>query len=89
MYRFIIILTLITLALTGCGNSASNSGTAAPVLLTSTTILADIARHVAGDRLEVDSLLPIGSDPHSYQATPQDVAKLAKSKLLIINGANY
>jgi ABC-type Zn uptake system ZnuABC Zn-binding protein ZnuA len=89
MYRFIIILTLITLALTGCGNSASNSGTAAPVLLTSTTILADIARHVAGDRLEVDSLLPIGTDPHSYQATPQDVAKLAKSKLLIINGANY
>lgn len=97
MYRFIIILTLITLALTGCGTPASASGTpfdqtqdkSAPVILTSTTILADITRNIAGDRMEVDSLLPIGTDPHSYQPTPQDVAKLAKSKLLIINGANY
>ncbi|MFT3890023.1 MAG: metal ABC transporter substrate-binding protein [Anaerolineales bacterium] len=97
MYRFIIILTLITLTLTGCRNPASNSGTpfdptqgrSAPVILTSTTILADITRNIAGDRLNVDSLLPIGTDPHSYQPTPQDVAKLTQSKVLVINGLDY
>lgn len=89
MYRFIIILAIVTLALTGCGTSASSSGTSAPVILTSTTILADIVRNIAGDRMEAASLLPIGTDPHSYQPTPQDVAKLAKSKLLIVNGADY
>jgi ABC-type Zn uptake system ZnuABC Zn-binding protein ZnuA len=57
--------------------------------LTSTTFLADITRNVAGDRLAVESLLPIGADPHSYQPTPQDAARIADSKLLIINGAGY
>jgi ABC-type Zn uptake system ZnuABC Zn-binding protein ZnuA len=59
------------------------------VILTSTTILADIARNIAGDRFQVKSLLPVGSDPHSYQATPQDIARVSTSKLIIINGANY
>ena len=89
MYRFVYLLTLIALSISGCGTPASDAGKSVPVVLTSTTLLADIARNIAGDRLQVDSLLPIGVDPHSYQPTPQDVTKLAKSKLLIINGADY
>jgi len=90
MYRLIIVLTIIMSALSGCGTpSDQTQGRSAPVILTSTTILADITRNIAGDRVEVDSLLPIGIDPHSYQPTPQDAAKLSKSKLLIINGAGY
>jgi ABC-type Zn uptake system ZnuABC Zn-binding protein ZnuA len=60
-----------------------------PVVLTSTTFLADIAQNVAGDRLQVESLLPFGADPHSYQPIPQDVARVANSNLLIVNGADY
>ena len=89
MYRLIVILTIIAFYLTGCGSPATDSGTTAPVILTSTTFLADIARNIAGERVEVDSLLPIGTDPHSYQPTPQDVAKITQSTLLIINGADY
>ena len=63
--------------------------TTVPVILASTTFLTDIARNIAGDRVTVESLLPIGADPHSYQPTPQDVAKIEQSKLLIINGADY
>jgi len=61
----------------------------APVVLTSATFLADITRNVASERVEVESLLPVGADPHSYQPTPQDVTKIVQSKLLIINGAEY
>ena len=57
--------------------------------MASATFLADIARNIAGDRVKVESLLPVGADPHSYQPTPQDVAKIEQSKLLIINGAEY
>ena len=89
MYRFVYLLTLIALSISGCGTPAPAPEKSAPVVLTSTTLLADIARNIAGDRLQIDSLLPIGVDPHSYQPTPQDVTKLAKSKLLIINGADY
>ena len=48
-----------------------------------------MARNITGDRLTVESLLPVGADPHSYQPTPQDVAKIEQTKLLIINGAGY
>lgn len=79
---------LSALFLTSCG-SASPRSDRRPVVLASTTFLADIARNIAGDRLTVASLLPIGADPHAYQPTPQDAAKVADSKLLIINGMEY
>ena len=88
--RLSALLIGLALVLNACkSNPASASGTTAPVALASTTFLADIARHVAGDRLTVESLLPVGIDPHSYEATPSDVAKLSESRLLIINGTGY
>jgi ABC-type Zn uptake system ZnuABC Zn-binding protein ZnuA len=84
----IVMLPLSALFLTGCG-SASHGNDNAVRVLASTSFLADIAKNVAGDRLTVDSLLPIGSDPHAYQAAPSDVAKISESKLLIINGVEY
>lgn len=90
MYRLIVILTIIAIAITACGGQpASPSGTSASVILTSTSFLADITRNVAGDRQTVATLLPLGADPHSYQPTPQDVTTITQSKLLIINGADY
>lgn len=85
----IITLTaLASLFLTGCG-SAPKSSDGRLKALTSTTFLADITRNIAGDRISVDSLLPVGADPHAYQAAPSDVAKIAESDLLILNGLEY
>ncbi len=90
MSRLFIVLSTLTLMLSACGNSlASPEGTADSAVLTSTTFLADITRNIAGDRLEVASLLPAGADPHSYQATPADVTKVAESQVLILNGIEY
>lgn len=52
------------------------------------SFLADIAQNVAGDRLTVKSLIPVGTDPHGYQPTPGDVAAVVDSDLLIVNGAD-
>lgn len=51
------------------------------------SFLADIAQNVAGQRLEVETLVPPGVDPHTFQPTPQDVIKIANSRVLIANGA--
>jgi ABC-type Zn uptake system ZnuABC Zn-binding protein ZnuA len=51
------------------------------------SFLVDIARQVAGERLEVETLVPPGIDPHTFQPTPQDVAKITNSQVLIVNGA--
>ncbi|HXF85900.1 MAG TPA: metal ABC transporter substrate-binding protein [Anaerolineales bacterium] len=90
MKRSIFLFILAALLFSACGlPPASDSGTAVPVILTSTTFLADIARNVAGDRARVESLLPLGADPHTYQPTPLDVARIAESKVLILNGLEY
>jgi ABC-type Zn uptake system ZnuABC Zn-binding protein ZnuA len=89
-WRGICILILAS-ALSSCSGTPSPApqDEATPDVLTTSTILADIARNVAGDRLTIESLLPIGADPHSYQPTPQDTAKISQVKVLIVNGADY
>lgn len=92
MFRSIAVVATLAFVLSACGKQPASpgaSGTAAPEVLTTSTILADITRNVAGNRLVVESLLPIGADPHSYQPTPQDTAGLSETKLLIVNGAEY
>jgi zinc/manganese transport system substrate-binding protein len=53
------------------------------------TILADVAQQVAGEQAQVVSLMPIGSDPHTFIASPQDVATLVEADVVLSNGANF
>jgi manganese/iron transport system substrate-binding protein len=53
------------------------------------TFLADLARNVAGNRVEVNAMLPVGADPHSFDPTPADVTQVAKSNVLIVNGYGF
>ena len=77
------LLVSFAIVLTSC------SGKNAPDVLTTTTILADVARNVAGDRMTVGSLLPVGTDPHSYQPVPQDSTMISETKLVVIHGGGY
>ena len=70
-----------------CAVRFLSSGT--PKVLAVETFLADIAQNVAGDRLSIDSLIPVGVDPHSFEPTPADVRKVAGSDMLIMNGAGF
>ena len=58
-----------------------------PRVLAVESFLADIAQNIAGGRLQVDSLLPLGVDPHAFEPTPKDAAKIYDSQALIANGA--
>ncbi len=58
-------------------------------VVASFSILADVVQNVAGDRAEVTSLMPLGTDPHAFQPTPQEVASLAEADVVFINGANF
>lgn len=51
------------------------------------SFLADIAQNVAGKRMIVDSLIPLGMDPHTFEPTPLDLTHISDCQLMIINGA--
>jgi manganese/iron transport system substrate-binding protein len=57
-------------------------------VLTTFTILADMARNVAGDRADVDSLTKPGAEIHGYEPTPQDIVRATKADLVLWNGLN-
>ena len=89
IFNSIIGLTVLSaLFLISCGSVPSSNDNTLRILA-STTFLADITQNIAGDRAQVESLLPIGADPHSYQAAPADVAKISESDLLVLNGLEY
>ena len=55
-------------------------------VVTTTTILADLARQVGGPRVEVRSLLPIDADAHDYEPAPADVAVVEDAAVVVTHG---
>jgi ABC-type Zn uptake system ZnuABC Zn-binding protein ZnuA len=51
------------------------------------SFLTDIAQNVAGNRLTIDSLIPRGMDPHTFEPTPSDLTLISDCQLIIMNGA--
>lgn len=56
-------------------------------VLATTTLIADVARNVGGDLVEVTALVPPESDSHAFQPTPQDLLRVSQAQVLLINGA--
>lgn len=79
---------VLSLVLTACGGGASGNGDSKPVVLTTFTVLADIARNVAGDKLTVESITKAGAEIHGYEPTPGDIRKASKADLILDNGLN-
>jgi len=57
-----------------------------PLVLTTFTVLADIARNVAGEHLRVESITKIGAEIHGYEPTPGDLQTAADAALILDNG---
>jgi len=98
MHRIWTVLGLLVLAgllVAACGQSATPTvqPAATPsgqrvVVVTSLPIFATMVEAVGGDLVAVSAVLPPGTDPHTYQPAPRDVAKLAQAALVVYNGGD-
>ncbi|PSN12288.1 metal ABC transporter substrate-binding protein [filamentous cyanobacterium CCT1] len=57
-------------------------------VLTTFTVLEDIAQNVAGDKINVESITRIGAEIHGYEPTPSDIVKAQDADLILYNGMN-
>ncbi|MEM7371213.1 MAG: zinc ABC transporter substrate-binding protein [Bacteroidota bacterium] len=57
-----------------------------PTVIATTTFIADMAYRLAGEYVEVQSLMPIGGDPHLYDPVPGDAKRIAEADLILKNG---
>lgn len=82
-----LTLAMLALMLHACdGPKKSTSGKKR--IVTSFTIIADMAREVAGDAAEVESITKPGAEIHGYEPTPRDILKTQKADLVLWNGMN-
>ena len=57
-------------------------------VVTSFTIIEDMAREIGGEDVEIHNLVPTGTDPHEYEPLPQDIKKATDADILLYNGLN-
>jgi manganese transport system substrate-binding protein len=86
---------MVLAALNGCrgtGPAASPPSTGAdqdrPLVITTFTVLADMASNVAGDHLRVESITKQGAEIHGYEPTPGDLRRVEGAVLVLENGLN-
>lgn len=77
-----ILIAILALVAAGCGNGVESS----PRIVVTTSILGDLVSTVAGSEATVEVLIPIGADPHEFQASSAQVAAMARAELVVANG---
>lgn len=88
----LVSLGVAVALLAGCGTAVGGgadgdgSNGDRPVVLTTFTVLADIAQNVAGEHLEVRSITKAGAEIHGYEPTPRDIAAASDADLVLDNG---
>ena len=89
--RRAIGLTAVALAAAGCGQGAeSGRDHGAVIVVASTDVWGSVASAVAGEHASVKSIeTGVTADPHSYEASPADVAAIADASLVVYNGGGY
>ncbi len=70
----------------GSTPGASGAPDGRPLVLTTFTILADMARQVAGERVRVESITRLGAEIHGYEPAPSDLKRASGAQMVLENG---
>jgi ABC-type Zn uptake system ZnuABC Zn-binding protein ZnuA len=60
-----------------------------PKVIASASIFADMTKVLAGDLVDIESIVPIGSDPHLHEPTPRDAKLVTAADLILVNGLTF
>ncbi len=87
--KTIVFSSLLVLLFSGCSSDKKEDSKEPKLdVIVSTYALYDISKHVAKDKFEIMSVLPFGSDAHSYELSPKKVASIQDADLFVYSGAS-
>ena len=85
------LLTAAALVLSGCSDDGGGSSSGGkPTVVTSTNVWGSVASAVAGNDAEVTALFTNSADdPHEFEPSASDTAKVADASVILMNGGHY
>jgi zinc/manganese transport system substrate-binding protein len=90
--RLPILLTAVALLLNACGDDTDASASGEddrPTIAVTTNILGDVVENIVGDRADVVTVMPVGANPHDFQASARQVNEVREADALIVNGGGF
>lgn len=84
------IILVLGVMLAGCitqGQATAQGTNASLQVVASFYPMYDFARNVGGGRVQATTLIPAGVEPHNFEATPSEIARLSQADIFILNGA--
>lgn len=85
--KIITFSVLILSVFISCKNERKNTeGSQKLKIVTTTSMITDLVKNIAGDHIEVQGLMGAGVDPHLYKASEGDVSKLYKADIIFYSG---
>lgn len=85
----VVVLTIVLIVGNVVFTAKQNTSQSKLQVAASFYPLAEFARQIGKDKVEVNNLVPAGTEPHDFNPTPQDRVTIQDSKLFIYNGAGF
>ncbi len=88
---------ILAIGFIGCGNQAASTSFTQtttivdenlPRVVATTSVLCDLTRQVAENTINLDCLVPAGTDPYIYQPRPDDRQVIEQANLILYSGYN-
>ena len=89
--RIFLLVVCIALVAASCGDDDTNSAIDSdlPTVVVTTNILGDVVTNLTGGAVNVVTIMPVGADPHDFQASAQQADTIRSAEVLIVNGGDF
>ncbi|MDR6225994.1 metal ABC transporter solute-binding protein, Zn/Mn family [Desmospora profundinema] len=87
---FTILLIITAMVVAGCSSGEPEAQSGEKLSIHASLYpLADFAQKIGGDQVEVTNMVPAGVDPHDFEPTAKELAKMSESDIFLYNGAGF
>ncbi|MEO0492388.1 MAG: metal ABC transporter substrate-binding protein [Actinomycetota bacterium] len=87
--KLLAALLAFTMLAAACGDDDTAASGDLPTVVVTTNILGDVVTELTGGAIEVVTIMPVGADPHDFQASAQQADAMRTADALIVNGSDF
>ena len=83
----LVVGVLMAALFAGCGNDAPKEQAGKKIqVVTSFNAMSEFAKAIGGDKVEVSTIIPDGTEPHDFELKPENMKQLATAQVFVYNG---